>query len=204
MKKPKVLFLEVREDENRYSHPIFPYIANANDIFLATPFFNRDLLRDYFDSFLFRLKLLKTQYFRKDSIVPFRTDDFGFMGSKDTASGTVLDKIKQEHSEPRAGLSSLARDFYMTYPRIYLKRLSQLCIENHIRLNFIYLPEYCPNINEPLELKTYRKYGDILIPPHEIFEDPDNWGDEAHLNQAGARKLSEWVADQIRNEVGSF
>jgi hypothetical protein len=84
-KKPKIVFLEVRGEENLYSHPVFPYIADANDIFLATPFFNRDLVRDYFDSFLYRLKLLKVQYFKKDSVMPFQTGDFGYMGSGDTA-----------------------------------------------------------------------------------------------------------------------
>src|ERR1039457_531719 len=104
-KKPKILFLEVREDENRYSHPVFPYIADTKDIFLATPFFNRDLVRDYFNSFLYRLKLLKVQYFIRDSLVPARTGNFGFMGSKDTASKVFLDKVKMEHERPKTELT---------------------------------------------------------------------------------------------------
>jgi hypothetical protein len=196
-KKPKILFLEVREDENRYSHPVFPYIADASDIFLATPFFNRDLVRDYFNSFLYRLRLLKVQYFKKDSIVPFRTGDFGFMGSKDTASEAFLEKVKLEHMKPKGKPGHLERNFYMTYPRIYLKKLSKLCIENNIRLRFLYIPEYGSRVKEPLEMMTYRKYGDVLIPPREIFEDRDNWGDENHLNRAGAEKLSKWVAGQV-------
>jgi hypothetical protein len=196
-KKPKILFLEVREDENFYSHPVFPYIADANDIFLATPFFNRDLVRDYFNSFLYRLQLLKVQYFKKDSIVPVRSGDFGFMGSKDTASKAFLEKVKLEHMKPKARSGRLERYFYMMYPRIYLKKLSDLCIENNIRLSFLYIPEYGAPEKEPLEIMTYRKYGDVLIPPREIFEDIDNWGDENHLNRAGAEKLSGWVAGQI-------
>jgi hypothetical protein len=200
-KKPKILFLEVREDENRYSHPVFPYIADANDIFLATPFFNRDLVKDYFDSFRYRLQLLKVQYFKKDSLVPFKPNDFGFMGSRDTASKAFLEKVKLEHERPKAQLNPLERYFYMTYPRIYLKKLSELCIENNIRLSFLYIPEYGSHETEPLEINTYRKYGDVLIPPHEIFEDPDNWFDENHLNHAGAGKLSEWVTGQIRKKL---
>jgi hypothetical protein len=203
-KIPKILFLEVRGEENRYSHPVFPYIADANDIFLATPFFNRDLVRDYFDSFLYRLKLLKVQYFKKDSVVPFQTSDFGYMGSSDTASKAFMEKVKLEHNRPTVQLDPLERYLYMTYPNRYLKKLSELCIENHIRLIFLYFPEYCSHVNEPLEITTYRKYGDVLILPHEIFNDPDNWGDEAHLNRAGARKLSGWVAGQIRKNVKSF
>jgi len=196
-KKPQILYLEVREDEDRYSHPVFPYIADANDIFLATPFYNRDLVRDYFDSFLYRLKLLKVQYFRKDSIVPYQTSDFGFMGSADTASKTFMEKVKMDLQKPKAVLSHFGRSFYMTYPRYYLNKLSELCRENNIRLRFLYIPQYGSREKDPLEMMTYRKYGEVLIPPRGIFEDPDNWGDENHLNRAGAGKFSAWVAGQV-------
>jgi hypothetical protein len=196
-KKPKILFLEVREDENRYSHPVFPYIADARDIFLATPFFNRDLARDYFNAFLYRIRLLKAQYFHKDSLAPFREGDFGYMGSKDTASKAFLEKVRLERMKPKVRPGRLERDFYMTYPRIYLRKLSALCVENDVQLCFLYLPEYGSPEKEPAEMMTYRKYGTVLIPPHEIFEDPANWGDESHLNTAGAGKLSAWVAAGI-------
>jgi len=197
-KKPERLILEVREDENRYSHPVFPYLGDADDIFLATPFFNRDLLEDYANSFVNRCQLLKAQYLWKDTVVPVRTGDFGYMGSKDTASKTFMEKVRLEQLKPKPGLTSIGRFFYMTYPRTYLKRLSDLCVENRIRLSFLYIPEYGSLEKEPKEKYTYVKYGDVLIPPREIFNDPDNWGDENHLNMSGARKLSEWVAGQIR------
>jgi hypothetical protein len=204
VKKPKLLFLEVREDENRYSHPVFPYIADPGDIFLATPFFNRDLLQDYFNSFLFRFQLLKTTYVIKDKPVPYQIGDFGYMGSTDTASGSFMAKVKADHQKPRYRLDALARYFYMTYPRIYLKKIWELCAENNIRLGFLYIPEYGSTLKEPMEMMTYRKYGEVLIPPHEIFEDPDNWFDENHLNRAGASKLSAWVSGQIKKKVAEI
>jgi hypothetical protein len=198
-KKPRSLYLEVREDENRYSHPVFPYIADAKDIFLSTPFFNRDLVRDYFDSYLYRLKLLKAQYFRQDSLVPFRTDAFGYMGSADTAARSIMAKARVDQQKPVIPLSSAGRFFYMTYPRFYLEKLAALCRENNIRLHFLYIPQYGSGAKEPLEMATYRKYGEVFFPPRDIFEDPDNWADENHLNRAGASKLSDWVACLIRN-----
>lgn len=203
-KRPGILFLEVREDESRYSHPVFPYIADARDIFLATPFFNRDMVRDYYNSFLFRLKVLKVQYFKRDSAVEARTGEFGYMGSADTASKSYLAKIRSDNAKPRTQLPSLERNFYMTYPRIYLKRLSELCIENKIRLCFLYIPQYGSACKEPREMAAYAGYGDVLIPPGEIFEDQDNWFDENHLNRAGATKLSEWVADRLTSPGMKF
>jgi hypothetical protein len=197
-KKPRLVFLEVREDENRYSHPVFPYLADALDVFLATPFFNRDIVRDYFDSFLYRLKILKVQYFCRDSVVPFRTGESGFMGSADTASKALLEKAGVELRKMKRLQDPLGRWFYMTWPRIYLKKIAALCVENGIHLKFIYLPQYGSQLKEPMEMSEYRKYGEVLIPPHEIFADPGNWGDENHLNHAGAAKLSAWLAGQIR------
>jgi hypothetical protein len=203
-KKLKLLFLEVREDENRYSHPIFPYVADAYDIFTATPFFNRDLVRDYFNSFLYRLELLKVQYFKPDSGVAIRTNDFGYMGSADTASRVYLEKVRQKHLLPRTKMSQMERDFYMSYPRFYLKKISELCIKNNIRLRFLYIPEFGSVQKEPLEVETYRKYGEVLMSPREIVEDPNDWADENHLNKAGATKLSDWLAGQIRNKSNPF
>lgn len=200
-KRPRRLILEVREDENRYSHPVFPCIAGAGDVFLATPFFNRDLIRDYASSFLYRCRLLKAEYLGQDTVVPVKTGNFGFMGSPDTASKTFLSKVLLEHMKPRPALSPLARYFYMTFPRIYLKQLSELCNAYRIQLSFLYIPEYGSPVKEPLEMTTYRKYGDILIPPPEIFKDPDNWFDENHLNRAGAAKLSRWVARRLSSDL---
>jgi hypothetical protein len=196
-KKPRIVILEVREDENRYSHPVFPYLADAKDVFLAYPFFNRDLVRDYFDAFLYRLKLLKVQYFRQEITLDSSDNDFGFMGSADTVSKTSLEKAKEEKLKPKSLLTSFERFFYMTYPRYYLEKLANLCKENNIRLVFLYLPEYGSTQPEPIEMTTYKKYGTVLIPPLSIFDDPDNWADDNHLNHAGAGKLSKWVGGQI-------
>jgi hypothetical protein len=144
------------------------------------------------------------QYFKPDSGVAIRTDDFGYMGSPDTASMVYLEKVRREHLLPKPRLSQLERDFYMTYPRFYLKKLSELCIGNNIRLSFLYIPEFGSVQKEPLEIETYRKYGEVLIPPREMFEDPNDWADENHLNKAGAMKLSDWLAGQIRNKANPF
>jgi len=201
-KNPRLLFLEVRSDENWYSHPVFPYLANARDVFLATPFFNRDLVRDYFDSFLYRIKLIKAGYFNKDTIEPIRGDNYGFRSSTDTASKPLMENAKKEHSVPPRELGYYGKLLYMTYPAYYLEQLSELCMKHKIKLVFLYFPDYGTLLKEPMQMMTYRKYGEVLIPPQEIFNDPDNWGDENHLNQAGARKFSDWLASQVRKELG--
>jgi len=70
-------------------------------------------------------------------------------------------------------MAPAGRGFYMAYPQAYLKKIAALCVENNVKLVFIFLPEYASGLWDPLESAVYRKYGEILIPPHAIFENPD-------------------------------
>ena len=48
VKHPDYVILEIREDENRYSHAVFPYLASTSEVLMAEPFFNRDFFKDIF------------------------------------------------------------------------------------------------------------------------------------------------------------
>ena len=98
-------------------------------------------------------------------------------------------------------MGSFERDFYMAFPRAYIRKIGELCREHDVKLVFIYLPEYASGLWQPLESSTYNKYGKILIPPKEIFESTFFWGDENHLNQAGAKALSAWIAETIKKNT---
>jgi hypothetical protein len=39
----------------------------------------------------------------------------------------------------------------------------------------------------------------VLLPPKNIYENQENWYDDNHLNQTGAKELSLWLAEQINN-----
>jgi len=199
-KKPKMIFLEVREDEDRYSHPVFPYVADVIDVLTAWPWFNRDILNDDIVSIRYHAQLIRQQYIDKDTVFPLRTDDFGFASSADTVSTARLEKVKALRMNRNWKLNSLERNFYMAFPRAYIRKIGQLCASQNIKLMFIYLPEYASGLWQPMESATYDKYGAILIPPRDIFENPQYWGDENHLNQAGARQLSSWLADFIKKK----
>jgi len=201
MKRPKMLFIEVREDENRYSHPVFPYIADPVDVITESPFFNQDLFSDYADFYEYRIKLLKNQYFRQDTLVPVKTDDYGFASSPDTANPSSLAGIMEKSRKAKREENLFMRRIEMAFPRHYLGKIAALCNAAGIRLMFIYLPQYGNSGVIPKELSIYRGFGKVLIPPDTIFEDPDNWFDENHLNQSGANKLSEWIGLKIKQGI---
>ena len=201
VKKPKMIFLEVREDEDRYSHPVFPYLADPTDIWMAWPWFNRDILSDDAVSLRYRMQLAGRKLLPPDTLYPERKEDHGFASSADTVPGAVLKEIKIKRSEHKWTMGSLERNFYMAFPRAYIRKIGELCKAYDVKLVFIYLPEYASGLWQPLESSTYSKYGKILIPPREIFESTTCWGDESHLNQAGAKALSAWIAASIKKDT---
>ena len=196
--KVHILILEVREDEDRYSHPIFPYIAETRDVFLAYPFFNKNLIFDYYRHLTYKLETLKDDYINRCEEVPVRQDAYGFSSFDDTASIELLNEAKMRRNMQAPKLSGFSRNFHMQYPRKYLKDISDVCKENDIRICFLYLPAYGTSLLKPAEFYTYMKYGEIFIPPSGILNNTNNWFDENHFNQNGARELSGWIACELK------
>lgn len=196
-KKIKKVVIEVREDEDRYSHPIFPYIAETSDVLFATPLFNRDLLSNYYKHIYYRLEVIKNFTFGNLENVQFNMDDYGFSSFADTASSELLERTKKTRAIKKTELTKIERDFHMKFPRTYLEKIFKICKQKNIKIFFLYLPGYESNVQIPKEYATYIKYGEVLIPPKEIFENTSNWYDENHLNQTGANKLSIWLSYEL-------
>ena len=134
------MILEVRENESRYSHPIFPYIAPSRDVILPNLLFNRDLLKNIWTHFVYKVELTQDLLYNHEPPVPTRTDDYGFASSTDTASIAKLNEIKIERSTPKAALKKFEIDFYAKFSRSYLEQINALCKKNGIEIIFLYLP----------------------------------------------------------------
>ncbi len=192
-KKIKQLILEVTENEEQYSHPVFPFLASSKDVLFPNPFFNRDIIADIWSHFAFKVEMLQETCYNKIPSTPFKTSDFGMLIAPDTASVTLLNATKSFENNK----SKLEQDFRTNFPRVYLQKIRDFCKENKIQLTFLYLPSYAERATKPVEYQTYRKYGEVLIPPNRILNKQANWFDENHLNQAGADELSLWICEQI-------
>ncbi len=196
-KKLKTVIIEIRENEDRNSHPIFPYIAETKDVLLAAPLFNKDLLGNYYRHLYYRLEVIKNFLFHNLENVEIRRDEHGFSSFPDTASLELLKKMKNIRSIKKPGMTRFERNFFMKFPRTYLKKIHEICLKKNIRIIFLYLPAYESNIKIPNEYETYIKYGEVLIPPADILAKTSNWYDESHLNQTGARELSIWISEEL-------
>jgi hypothetical protein len=200
-KNPTHIIIEVREDEDRYSHPIFPYVADNKDVLMANMLFNKDILKNIWTHFAYNIEMTQDILYKQQSHIEIKTNNFGFSPIEDTASSEVLEIFKRSKAEPKTSLTTLENDFHENFSRVYLKKIYDLCKGENKKIFFLFIPSYGTdtNIEKPKEYDTYIKYGAVLIPPNEIFSNKKNWHDEHHLNKSGANELSLWLITKINN-----
>jgi len=202
-KSPKLIVLEVREREDKNSHPVFPYLANNIEVLNPVVFYNRDIIQDMYLGLISRL-----EYFRetilgnivKDSIP--NMDNYGYGFSSDTADFNQLEKTRLK-SQVRYDLVNMGKpsNFSYRFPRKYIEKISQLAQDNNVNLAFFYNPSYGMPLDKPLEYSFYEQFGEVWIPPIEIINNPNNWMDPEHLNNNGADELKKFIATKIMDQI---
>jgi hypothetical protein len=198
-KNPKYVILEVRGDEDWFSHPIFPYLADNVDVYFPKLLVNRKLFHDYYVAFTYKIQILQDMFFHRIKEAPVRKEAYGFSASADIASINMLDDTAKRRLISQRKMGILERNFQMKYPRSYLKKFAHLCRQHDITIYFLYLPHYAARYKQPLELKTYLQYGMILYPPDSLMKNGKNWHDDEHLNLTGSGKLSLWLAEELND-----
>lgn len=196
-KKPRQIVLEVRNEEDRYTHPVFAYIADNKEVLTEPLLFNRDYISDNYRHIYYKLEIIRDGIFGEQQETDINADTYGCRAIDDTVAISTLEQAKQNYKQ-RKPLSAFATWFYMSYPRAYYSKIAALCKANNIKLIFLYLPTYAEPYRKPDEYAFYKQYGAILMPPDSIFQNTSYWFDENHLNLAGANALSEWVQQQLR------
>ncbi len=196
-KHPQYVFLEVREDEDYFSHPIFPYVASDWDVLFPHLLFDARYFSDVWVHFSYKIELLQDALFSKENEEPVRTGNFGHSAFPDTVSPAVLEKALQKQDRPKEKQSKTVRNFHLAFARGYLKAIHQLCRQEKIKLVFLFLPSYGSKLKKPKEFVTYMKYGEVWMPPQAILCKKSNWHDAGHLNREGAKELSMWFAKRM-------
>ena len=196
VKRIKKLVLEVRKDENKFSHPIFPFTADSKDVLFSNKSFNRDFLKDIWNHFSFKIELFQDRLY-KDSIVEYQLADFGHSAFDDTVHVEILEEhVQSELINMREPLR-IEDEYHRNFYKVYLRKISEICSKNKIELYFLYIPSFRNKTDEIEEKHLYKSLGQLLIPPEIIYQDKNNWFDPDHLNSAGAQKLSDWLAIEL-------
>jgi len=192
------IILEVREAENRYSHPVYPFLASRSDVFLAHPWFNRDLFENTIKHLQFRLELTQDRIYSLAREKESNESPYGFGTSSETAKLSELERMKNTRSAKSYDSEGLTHDFYFAFSKHHLEEISALCKQNGLEISFLYLPAFGSALKKPTEAEFYQNHGELWIPPDSIFSNETNWYDANHLNEQGAKALSNWLDGKLK------
>lgn len=184
---PQTLVLEIRENEDRYSHPVFPHLANTSDVIFPHLLFNRDYPLDVKNHLLYKLSYYQEYIF---NLIEEKESNPELFGT--APSDKIEDPGKLINNNTNQYFNKMDW-FYLKFPRAYISKISKLCKKSNSKLVFLYLPKFGSNLANVISVDYYQQYGTVLIPPDSIFNKKMNWQDPTHLNQHGAEDLSSWL-----------
>lgn len=201
-KQPDFIFIEVAEDEPKKSHPVFPYLASASDLFDSFTWFNQRFFTAVWKGIAVRFEQFKSRLFEKNKKYRGLNSDFGYIHDKTIVSENMLDK-NTRHWERRLRKKkpTAYRKSELNYSKKYLQKMVDLAAANNCRLYFIYFPEYGSRLKEPLLSDYYRSKADLLILPDSLVSDKNNWKDAMHFNDYGAKKATHFVGTFISEKL---
>jgi len=201
-KTPKLIVIEVHEDEEKNSHNIFPFLADTKDLLLPPTVLNRDYFSDVFHGGSARLEYFKAKYiFNKKYPAP-TSELYGYAASNRIASETELDEnSKSWQSRLSRKTPEAIEKVQSEYPFAYLEQMIKMIQEKNIQVMFIYLPESGSQARSPKWATYYLKIAPVLIPPVDLLREKSNWMDAGHLNDSGSEKLTAWMANQLKAEL---
>ncbi len=197
-KKTRVFIVEVLPDEPKFSHPIFPFLAEMKDIVEPQTMWNRSYPNNLYSAAVARLMYVRQDLFKEPYAYKYGLrEQSGFSTNTFFADSVQLIAKKERRFLNRHKSHTWTRKINLPYSRAWLANIYALSKKNNCQLIFLYIPPYGSAEKEPIELATYQKYGEVWLPPDTLLENKRNWYDDEHLNLQGAHSFSTWVAGRI-------
>jgi hypothetical protein len=201
-KKPKLIVIEVSEDEPKKSHPVFPYLAETDDLLGSAVFFNQRFPLSIWKGLVIRFEYLKQQMFGGDACQGDSTAGFGYIPTEATADHALLLRNRSNWERRLKGeKSALMRKVELRYSMHYLEKMVKMAEQYGSKVIFLYLRESGSGLKEPMLSDYYRSVSDIMMLPEEIYTNPGNWFDASHLNDKGAALASEVIAGELAKAI---
>ena len=197
-KKTKTFIVEVLPDEPPFSHPVFPFLADMEDVVSPQTLLNRSYANNLYTAAISRLMYMRQDLYQEP--YPYK---YGLRGTTGFSTNTffadtnLLNTKQAEHYQNQHKSHTWTRRFNLPFPRAWLANIYTLAVQNNCKLIFLYIPPYGTPEKKPIEADTYARYGELWIPPDSIFSNKRNWYDEEHLNIYGARSLSTYLSGKI-------
>ncbi|MCF6333917.1 MAG: hypothetical protein L3J11_11600 [Draconibacterium sp.] len=194
-KKPKILVIEVAEDEPKKSHPVFPYLADSKDLWGSFVFFNQRYIPAIWKGITIRFEYLKSRMFEAENPSTQNKTDFGYRPSSQTAPPHVLENNESNWRNRLANPKpAFLRKIELNYSKHYLEKIIKIAQQNNCKVLFLYLPESGSHLKLPLLADYYNELSNLIILPDFIIKNKSNWKDATHFNDLGALEASEFIA----------
>jgi hypothetical protein len=198
-KKPKILVIEVAEDEPKKSHPVFPYLAETHDLLSSFVFYNQRFPINIWNGIVVRFEYLKHRFFADKRLnTNHQTGKYGYLPSDQIAEPEILEKNKADWTNRLSkSKPELIRKVELNYSKHFLEKIVKLARQNNCEVVFLYLPESGSNLKYPLLKDFYQSFGKLIVLPDSILTNTQNWKDATHFNDSGAVKVSDFVGSEI-------
>ncbi|MBS1686387.1 MAG: hypothetical protein JSS76_16730 [Bacteroidetes bacterium] len=202
-KHPRLIVLEVKQEEPDRSHPEFGYRADLADVLMPASPIDLSYFTDVANAFVMRTAALKDRIAGEDLLTPYESPSVSIYRQQRVADTAVLvqgarRRWERYYSQPRvAWLDSLT----LSYPKAYMAEIMRLEQEGHARVVFLYIPNYGYPWRKPRELAYYRQLADVYLMPEAFFDDTKHWIEDEHLNADGATILSDSAAAYIARQL---
>ena len=198
-KKPKILVLEVMEDEPKKSHPVFPYLAESDDLLGSFVFFNQRYFVNIWKGTVVRFEQLKFHFFNTSDLIVQNNNPFGYLPSAQIVHPTDIGQ-NERNWENRLSKTrpEFLRNMETNYSKHYIRKIVKLATENECKILFLYLPESGSKLKLPVLYDYYNKLSEVIILPDSIVSNKSNWKDATHFNDMGALQTSEFILTYLQ------
>lgn len=201
---PKLIVLEVRVEENRFGHMDFGRVADVGELITDPLWVNHTYFK--------QIRVgLETRFFALRHTLlgyPPLIDSPAYAGPLRFPLDTELLTLRPQDQDykvfplqkiPQSGWAGFMYPTNTTYAKSHLQRMAQLCAEAGVELVFFYTPRLVDHVDQtPIESAFYQEMGELWIPPAGMVSAEEYWADPVHVNAAGARKLTNWMALRLQ------
>ncbi len=218
---PRLIVIGVTEKPSRFGHSTFRYLAPMPDLLDPAYAGNLNWLPDLAFLPYRQLRLFGANLAPAAFGLSITFDPATYAGAVyDTTQAIVLPDGRIKRTDIAAALPELQRgvrkleaglrppllpptlaDVEFGDDRTYVRRIAALARAHGVRIAFLAIPYYT-GTSAVQEEALYRRFGPVWNAGF-VAGDPAIYSDYAHLTQAGAARLTDWLAPQITAELGA-
>lgn len=202
---PQLILLEVRVDEGWLSHMDFGRVADVGELVGDPLWVNHLYFRQIRRGLETRMAALRHEWlgYKAPLISPpaYRGPQ-RFPVDSELLSLFPKDRNLEKFNlqkPARSGWAGINDQIRFNYARTHIKAIASMCEEAGVELVFLYIPRLKDDpAQRPLEADLYQRLGGLWEPPQEMIADEMYWADPVHVNAAGMRKMTHWVAENLQ------